>query len=932
MNSEFANVIGYWGKADPAFGPSAWHPLVFHSLDVAAVARAYLSAQPRLRNQLCRWLGLSESDGVALLTAVAALHDLGKFGENFQGKRSDLLTLAFPKRAKCVQIGCSLRHDAVGALFVDSGHFMRVLQAFMSSRTHQPTNLQSLIQAACGHHGMPAGGNGNSDDAMSPTAQDHAALWCSQVFETCGVTVDALLTLCGTDSRAISIASWWLAGLTVLADWIGSNTAWFPYAKETERALGIEDYWRTVALPRAKVALRESGVLACIPAPCEDLHTLFPSLANYPPSPAQSLCCTLPIGDRPQLVLLEDATGAGKTEAALVFAQRLMSAGLADGIFFGLPTQATADQMYERVDAVGPRLFAAGESIAIVLAHGQRDQNTLFRQRRESSQESTDDAETASQHLSAWLAQGSKRALLAQIGVGTIDQAQLAGLRVKHQPLRLLGLFGKVLIVDEVHAYDSYMQTVLCSLLEAHAAAGGSAILLSATLPLQGRQRLFGAFDRGSRWLNFGSTPRVFGGRRVSAVVQSPTSTAYPLLTRYCAGDDHCEEIELAANPAGQRELRIDYRHSEDEINTLLIAAQREGRAACWIRNSVAEAIATYDRLRSRLQSDRVILFHSRFALCDRLRIQRKVLRHFDRDSTHELRAGWIVIATQVIEQSLDVDFDVMVSDLAPIDALLQRQGRLCRHARNICGERLGTGADERGQPVLTVFGPDRTQPPMAGTIRGHSAATAIIYPAHGQLWLTAQVLGERLALPDDFRRTVEAVYDGDAMPPECFERADERAIGEQRGAQFSGERNTLRWLDGYRIGGDWQDDNERIGTRLGDSVEAILMTWDGECLAPYAADEAEMGGPAERYARSAIRLPGHWQPDLEAEPSDARLAQAVKQTRSTLPFLKHRLLVPLRGGEASLAAKSGKPLELQYDTERGLRTRLRKEPRGAGK
>lgn len=929
MTSHLADEIShalrrYWGKADTQFGDDAWHPLDFHSLDVAAVARRYLQDRPRLLACFAKWLNMSDARALALLCAIIALHDLGKAAENFQSKRADLFAQRFAERQHFPQRHTSHHHDSVGARFVENALAQLLGEDFVFS-----DNLAKLLGAACGHHGKPASGDAFSlSDAMSLTAQANAAAWCRHVFALFALKDEDFQQLAQANPQAVKMASWWLAGLTVLADWVGSNTAWFGYASADQRHWPCQRYWDEIAMPTASCALQQAQLTPQPVAAWQSMAALFPSLADATPTPAQQACSTLQLGDASQLVLLEDATGAGKTEAALILAQRLMSAGLASGLYFGLPTQATSDQMYARMDAVGARLFADHANPAIVLAHSAREQNLHFRQRKANAPESSDGTDTASQQALNWLTQGNKRSLLAHVGVGTIDQVQLTGLRVKHQPLRLLGLFDKVLIIDEVHAYDRYMQAVLCNVLQAHAAAGGSAVLLSATLPLADRQRLFQAFAQGHNVLTaqrpMSRLQQLRAGRAGQApstpALTPPTSLAYPLLTHYCSGARQCLELPVKARPQSQRRVLIDYRDKQDDVDALVIQAQQQGRAVCWIRNSVAEAIETWQRLSARLPPGSVTLFHSRFALADRLRIQNEVLRRFDRHSDASLRAGQIVVATQVLEQSLDVDFDVMVSDLAPVDVLLQRQGRLHRHLRDAHGNPLASGSDGRGQPVLVVFGPPRDSAPDKDWLRRHSHASAKIYPAHGQLWLSAQAIGDALHLTNDFRDLVQAVYDEQAQYPGCFDDAAGKASGKAYSQTNIANQNSTHWEQGYTQGNDWNDD-EHIGTRLGQSIEAVLLTYRDGVLQPLAPACPEAADPLQRLARSSIRLPEHWPIHSDAQSSQIhpRQSQDMRQLCERLPGMKYRVLVVLDDGIAQLRNADGRVITLHYVSTMGL-------------
>ncbi|WP_419602660.1 DEAD/DEAH box helicase, partial [Thiolapillus sp.] len=204
------------------------------------------------------------------------------------------------------------------------------------------------------------------------------------------------------------------------------------------------------------------------------------------PTPLQQACLDLPIGTEPQLFILEDVTGSGKTEAALILAARLMAAGQAQGLYIGLPTMATANAMYDRMSTVYERLYRPGEPRpSLILSHSARHLSESFQQSLLAAQASAThygEEESIVAQCNRWLADNRKKALLADVGIGTIDQALLAVMPARHQSLRLLGLVGKVLILDEVHAYHAYTSEPLKRLIRFHAALGGSVILLSATL------------------------------------------------------------------------------------------------------------------------------------------------------------------------------------------------------------------------------------------------------------------------------------------------------------------------------------------------------------------------------------------------------------------------------------------------------------------
>jgi CRISPR-associated endonuclease/helicase Cas3 len=897
----------YWGKASEG-EPEGWHPLVFHALDVAAVVHQLLRLRPRLTAHLAALLQLSTAAVEGLLVALAAWHDLGKFAENFQYKRVDIYR-ANTGLSPDEVLNSDQHHDDVSAALWCSTAWATGMAGTLVSEAYEP-----LVMAAFGHHGRPPSEGWNSRLPMSGQSQADALQFATWAWQQYAAPVMPG-GWCPDLSRA-SLASWWIAGLVVLGDWLGSNTRWFPYANAAQRSKSWSDYWQDVALPNAHRAVAESGMELPPPAQAADFVRLFPSLAHQTLRPAQTLAAELSLPDTPQLLILEDATGSGKTEAALMLAHRLMAVGLAEGLYFGLPTQATADQMYDRVDSVGARLFAADSRASIVLAHGARDSDERFQRRlaQVSDDQLRREADTASLGLTEWLGQSVKRALLANLGIGTLDQAQMAALRVKHQPLRLLGLFGKVLVIDEVHAYDAYVTTVLKNLLRAHASAGGSAILLSATLSETTRSELLMAFFEGVQLRTPAAPSRNIGQRRV--VVPAPVlrSRVYPLLTHWSPAFPAPLELPLPAAEMAQRTVHIDYVSDSEQLLQRIAQASAEGRCVCWIRNTVGDALQSYQQLVKLLGAERVQLFHSRFALVDRRRIQEQALSAFNKHSLATARRGRVLVATQVVEQSLDLDFDWLISDLAPIELLLQRQGRLRRHCRDASGNPVD-GPDQRGDIVYTVYGPDRGALPDADWYRRFFPRAAFVYPMAGELWLAAQALGEHLILPQDFRRTVDEVYSGSA--PECFALADARATGAIVVAPATvAESNICAWSEGYRSTAVWTDD-ERIPTRLGESIDCVLALLTDGGLRAYAANRCS--ATQDEWELSSVRLPGSWGLSLDCVDLDPIVQTQIKALRGQQRRLRYRPVLVVRDGRIAVKRPDGREVHLQYDETLGL-------------
>ncbi len=346
-------------------------------------------------------------------------------------------------------------------------------------------------------------------------------------------------------------------------------------------------------------------------------------------------------------------------------------------------------------------------------------------------------------------------------------------------------------------------------------ALGGSTIVLSATLPRGKRADLVRAFHRGA------------GGAATAL-----EGSAYPLLTLATTDGDR----EHACDPRPLLVRTVEVERLEDIGNAIarIATAVRAGLAVAWVRNAVDDAIEAQAALRAAgIDAD---LFHARFAMGDRLDIEARVLERLGRTATGAQRQGRMLVATQVIEQSLDLDFDLMVSDLAPIDLLIQRAGRLWRHQR---GDR-PAAADA---PRLLVVSPEATTDADGGWLSGPLRRTRNIY-RWTILWRTARALFAAGAImaPGDVRRLIGAVYD---QPEEDVPAGLARALAEETGAESAAIQmarlNVLKWRDGYAQDQGW-DSDVRTPTRLAEeSVTFRLGRWRDGVLAPWYT--AEIGG-----------------------------------------------------------------------------------------
>lgn len=820
-------IYNNWGKttsSDEKKNPY-YHLLVYHCLDVAAVGRVLLQHDDRLLNQFIKITSLDKENTLDLITFYLAIHDLGKFSERFQNLSPDIFNIL---RGCTCNKKYTLRHDSMGyylwreILSCIWDENLLGLDQSVDKYDWQDV-LEPWFQAVTGHHGKPPqlDYNGIPIDTKSLFTEEDITMAQSFVKTAASLIIpneskSSLINWNVEMEDAFKRSSWLLAGLVILSDWLGSNNEYFPYFS---KPVPLEDYWNKTALLQAELAVRTAGILPSSASRNTGMNALFPKIKN--PSPLQSYVSTCKLVDSPQLFIIEEVTGGGKTEAALTLAHRLMVDGLAEGIFVALPTMATANAMYERLVEAYRKMFVPEDTPSLVLAHGARHLSDTFRKSIGLEDSHVDgvydiDEETASAQCSEWLADNRKKALLADVGVGTVDQGLMAVLPSKHQSLRLIGLSRNVLIVDEVHAYDPYMHSLLCTLLQFHAALGGSAILLSATLPMKHRQELINSFSQGVKGIHY-----------------KINNNTYPLVTHVT--EQYVSETSLTARKGTQRTIAVKFLDDISKVKKHLLYVAKKGGCACWVRNTVDDAVDAYKLLSSELGHEQVTLFHARFAMGDRLTIENKVLRTFGKDSTNDMRKGQILIATQVVEQSLDLDFDYMISDLAPIDLIIQRAGRLHRHSVDKRGE--------RGTPTLGIFAPLLTNNLTTNWYADVFIKAAYVYPSHGQLWLTARLLEKRgkIIMPDYARDLIESVFGISVKEkiPEALKKRDEKVEGEIKAAISIARLNALNLAGGYKTTIDhWLDDTV-TPTRIGEAtINVRLARWDGKTIIPWSIAE----------------------------------------------------------------------------------------------
>lgn len=828
MMSEDKPYFNYWGKADRD-DPTRYHRLPYHCLDVAAVGQILLESHNLLRSRLAATLHIGEDSLIRLCSFLLAIHDIGKFAEVFQNKRADLRARLYGSDAGRQS---TIRHDNLGYIVWKDLWERFVGEKVFGFNADHPLACEledafnRLACCATGHHGYPARtDNGrqelSAERYFSSSDMDSVFKFCRKQWQ---MHIDDDLHLMNqlSDEDAVAKSSWWIAGLLVVCDWVGSDDSIFGCLDEP---MSLEEYWRIKALPNARTALHKCGLLASKPSDPMNLVQL--SGEQIYPTPLQKFCSLSDEFDEPQLWILEDITGSGKTEAAMLLINRMMAAGQADGFYIGLPTMATADGMYRRMAKFYRKLFQDDQTPSLILAHGSRHLSNDFRksiidistsQNNYGSQESTGAAQCI-----AWLADNRKKALLADVGVGTVDQALLSVLPSRHQSMRLFGLGSKLLLVDEVHAHDTYVNQLLKKLLTFHAHIGGSAILLSATLPHKTRAELVQSYQKGL-------------GKHTGPVEETDE---YPLVTIVRNGQSETQAV--SASKRSIRSVPIKLIHDMGSAINELKTRAAKGQCACWIRNTVWDANQAYRLMleENLIDPSKIMLFHARYTLGDRLRIEKKVIKAFGKKSTAKDRAGKLLIASQVIENSLDLCFDGMVTDLAPIDAIIQRAGRLHRHRRDTCGNPL-TGidaVDQRPPPELHILSPEPVSTPGDQWYADLFPKAAYVYPHVGRLWLTARILKvkKEINMPIHLRELIEGVYaDGFESIPDNLQEASYEAEAEAMGKASLGKYNVLTFGRGYDFrSGEWSEEIN-VPTRLGEETNTVyLAKLEGDKLVP---------------------------------------------------------------------------------------------------
>lgn len=921
-----------WGKTSPDGG---FLPVVQHLEDAAGVAGELWDQQPdHIRALLSDELGGEES-AKSFVMFCAGTHDVGKVSQDFAFKaerpRSDGVDTSYlcdRMRARGFTIkhrDHPMPHGAIGQVAVLSW-LQRTANPRGTMNSKAQRNARKIAMIIGGHHGV------NPDATVIQRTQ----IAMSEEIGPWQETRDEILSTMAEATGATRHVQQWLRNgvpitvqvlveaLVIMADWIASSEFLFPYSTQVPTSQRLASAMHRLHMPDAWQPTED------LDDPEELFARRFPALSGATPNPMQVAAVEAARSmTEPGLLLLEAAMGQGKTEAALMCAEILARRFGLGGVFVGLPTMATSNPMFTRVRE-WLNAVPASTVGAISLAHSKAGLNEEYQSlmpwnvaSADRSMPIYDDVDEDGQPTSApptaeaaaivhsWFL-GRKRAILADHVIGTIDQALFAGLKSKHVVLRHLGLASKVVIIDEVHAADDYMRAFLKQVLQWLGAYRVPVILMSATLPPSQRQELADAYAAG----------------RGGTVPPLSATDDYPLLTTVT------QTVSQTGAPASRpdRTVRI-VPHKDDDAALAEIIAERTREGGCVgvIRDTVTRAQQTFEVLSERLDC-RVVLLHSRFLAPHRAQREAELIELLGRNP--EGRPERIaVVGTQVLEQSLDIDFDLLVSDVAPVDLMLQRLGRLHRHKRSRPA-RLQTP-----ECLLTGVSDWTSAPPEL-------APTVDLIYGKAALWRCLATLAAHdyvVNLPSDIPRLVREAYSpAVTVPPgwgTALQQADDsrnlerqRQIAKPQAYLVKSPRQATG-LDsgfsdvvlpdpdnprGWATVRDSEDSIEVIVVQQGDDGTFRLLEgvgrFSGAALPLWGAPDDDL---ARNLAACMVSLPrvlsGPWSIDrviaeLETQPIDVSAWQIS-------PWLRGQLVLVLdENGHSSLG---GHPLS--YDRHRGL-------------
>lgn len=790
----------FWAKttADGKPGISVFE----HMINVGCVARSIAETTPELLRQFNL---LASTVG-----ALAALHDLGKISPGFQRKCTAWLEengLAKIDRNACWDTAMESDHGKVSHA---------AIQSFLLKNNVDGRTAKYLSTVLGAHHGRlsppndrgyrPNGAINDSFSKIDWDAERNAT--AQKVWDSFAGNTSPFSFTAETPSL------WWLAGLTTVADWIGSDERFFPadssssnQAETSQQALEF-------------IGLRKPAFFGDL-----SFHDLFHDTDEPEVEwiPNEMQLKTLATITEPGIYVIEAPMGMGKTEAALWAAYQLLGSGKATGIYFALPTQATSNRMHIRMNQFISRISGAENTSRLI--HGN---SWLMEKKIPLSPVVTnkgfgnEDARAGRDWFSS-----AKRALLAPFGIGTVDQALLGVVAAKHFFVRHFALAGKVVILDEVHSYDVYTGRLIDRLISTLEGLGCTVIVLSATLTGKRRRQIVASAE----------------------MPQDDANQPYPLITGQC-NQQPCKPV--SAMPPESRTVKVDFIAVSDAVEQA-VALARKGGSVLWICNTVGAAQQQFQLLESLAQGEFPVgLLHSRFPFWRREQLEQLWMARFGKDG--KTRCPSILVSTQVVEQSVDLDADLLITELAPTDMLLQRLGRLWRHSRQnrpVENPRICIIEEDASLEELRSM-----EPPAIVKVLGKKAKVYAPFVLLRTLERWKAAMGN-VSIPWQIRPMIEETYlDREETP--SWQKLSEEWFGTDSAKALIASRNSNIWDLAL-------DDREGVQTRINEmpTVSLVLCKSINSQKADFIDDTAGVFGgdtfnfpTAQAIHRNLVRVP----------------------------------------------------------------------------
>lgn len=910
LSKELAAAVA---KSDRENG-NDWLPFWMHSFDTAGIMEKL--AQRRLPESISDYL-CAECGGreklFSTLKFCALVHDIGKLTIVFQSRIYDAVDFSpfavcveLPKSSSLVNASDTPHALASEAILLKLGcrEGVASIAGAHHGRPSAWADVRDQISGACTAVENFYGKRGKYRQLFESLWKE----WLDYSLESAGFSDLSALPDISVPAQVV------ISGMLITADWIASNTTYFPlisadeqgqfsdYPERTEAAwnkIHFTDIWNSTA----RFGLDDEA---------------FKERFGFLPNPTQAdIISTATDAESSGIYIIEAPMGLGKTEAALALSEILAARAGAGGMFFGMPTQATSNGIFPRLEKWAGGLAEDEQTLlAIKLAHGNAALNEDYRELFTGHSNLNIESDSGL-IVHDWFS-GRKQTLLSDFVIGTVDQLLMAALKQKHVMLKHFGLSGKVVVVDECHAYDAYMSQYLDMAIKWLGIYKVPVIILSATLPEKRRAELIEAYTDSEKRRAKHTEAHV---DKTIADEAWKHSLAYPLLTYT---ENNAVKQKALAFDGENKEVSVR-RIIRDEVAATAGYAVERGGCVGVIVNTVRKAQEIAAELQSAFPKAEVIIMHAQFIMTDRAKREEQILKRVGKHSTPESRHGLIIVGTQVLEQSLDLDFDLMITELCPMDLLLQRTGRLHRHNR----------VRPQGLETACCFVLDETDDSF-------DSGSAAIY-GEWLLMRTRALLPNKLTIPSDIPLLVQQTYDetNNEMLGELTEgmkkakdeskfRTDEKENNAKKYRIKKPSNRKGKCLDDW-LNNDIKSNNEQTGekaVRDGDpSVDVIALMRDGEGLIRIIADKPETIIPADRppsreeallIARQKLRLPGffgrRWKIDDTIEQLETETQNVFSAWQDSALLKEEVVLLFDEDLNADLAG-----VQLHYDIKTGL-------------